>query len=114
MTNYPAIAEHATAKKYVDQCIDNLSFVRNNKNNDFNNHSLSNISQITLNSEPTYDNHAARNSYVDSPSENDRNQKQIFGVFNDKDIEFDKNRSINFDSIKLNRNPNVDNEASNK
>ena len=46
--------------------------VRYNKNNDFNNQSSSNLSQITLSSEPTDGNHAAAEIYVLSSSQNDK------------------------------------------
>ena len=55
----PAVGGHLTPKTYVGQSIDGTPFVRYNKNNDFNNHSSSNFSKLTLNSEPTDGNHAA-------------------------------------------------------
>ena len=42
------MSEHATAKYYVDQSIDEPTFVGSNKNIDFNISSLSNKSHILL------------------------------------------------------------------
>ena len=48
--NYsPAIGQHLTPKIYVDNSIDEISLVRNNKDNDFGNYNLTNINSITLN-----------------------------------------------------------------
>ena len=44
LKSYPAKGQHATAKYYVDQNVGEPILV---KENDFNNHSLSNISQMT-------------------------------------------------------------------
>ena len=88
--------------------------VRNTKNTDFNNHSLTNISQNNLNSEPTDDINAATKSYVDSLSENDKNSREMFLVFSDQDNEFDNNKLTNVDSIKINRNPTLHEEVSKK
>ena len=55
--NYqPAVNEHLTPKIYVNNAIDEISLVRNNQDNDFNNCILTNISSITLNSETVKDN----------------------------------------------------------
>ena len=50
------------------------------KNTNSNNHSLSNKSQIFLNSEPTDDYHVATKIYVDSSSENDRNRQYVSSI----------------------------------
>ena len=112
LNSYPAIVDDANARYYIDQSIDKPTFVRNDKNNDFNNHSSTNISQITLNSEPTDDNHAATKSYVDSLSGNDRNRRDMSTVSNDQDNEFDNIRLTNLDSITVNRHRTSDNEPS--
>ena len=88
--------------------------MRNNKNNDLNNHSLSNISHITINYEPIDDNHIVHKAYVDSLSENERSRRDLSRVFNDQDNEFDNNRPKNLDSITVNRNPTLDDKLSNK
>ena len=83
------------------------------KNKDFNNSSSSNILENPLNSEPTDDNHAANKPYVDSLSENNKNLRDLFTVFNDQDTEFDENNIKKLDSLTFIRNPILDNELSN-
>ena len=83
------------------------------KNKDFNNSSSSNILEIPLNLEPTDDNHAANKPYVDSLSENNKNLRDLFTVFNDQDTEFDEKNIKKLDSLTSNRNPILDNELSN-
>ena len=90
------------------------SLVRNNINNDFDDHSLRDFLETTLNSERTVVNRAATKSYVDSLSENDRNEKYVSTVFNDQDNVFDNFRLMNLDTIRLNTNPLLDEEAANK
>ena len=55
-------------------------------------------------------------AYLHSLTENDRNRRDKFTVFNDQDREIDNNRLTNLDSITVNRNPTIDkdNEVSNK
>ena len=53
-------------------------------------------------------------SYVDSLHEINRNKRDLSSVFNDQDNEFDNNKLTNLDSIRVNRNPNLDNELANK
>ena len=77
----------------------NQALVRIIKNFDFNNHSLINISQNTLNSEPTDDKYVATTSYVDSLSEKDRNRPDMSTVLNDQYNEFDIIYLSNLDSI---------------
>ena len=52
----PQIDSHLTAKLYVGNSIDESSLVRNNKDNDFGNHNLTNINSITLNKQAENDN----------------------------------------------------------
>ena len=58
------------------------------KKNDLSNHSLSSISQTTLNSEPNDDNHAVTKSYVDSSSDSHRNRRDTSTVSNHQANEF--------------------------
>ena len=44
----PQIDSHLTAKLFVDKSIDEVSLVRNNQDNDFNNYNLFNINKTTL------------------------------------------------------------------
>ena len=78
-----------------------------------NSYFFSNLSHITLNWEPTDDNHAVSKSSVGSLSENDRNRRDMSIVFNDQYIEFDINKLTILDSITVNLNPTSDNDPSN-
>ena len=53
-------------------------------------------------------------SYVNNLHEIHSNKRDLSSVFNDQDIEFDKNKLTNLDSVTVNKNPNSDNEFSNK
>ena len=59
------IDSHLTAKWYVDNAIDEVSSVRNNQDNDFNNYNLTNINSITLNTQVVNDNQVITKAYVD-------------------------------------------------
>ena len=47
----PIDNREAVSKNYVKIAIDELSLVRNNQDNDFNNNDLNNINSITLNTQ---------------------------------------------------------------
>ena len=54
----PQIDSHLTAKLFVDyNAIDEPTYVRNNQDNDFNNHNLTNINSITLKTQAVKDYH---------------------------------------------------------
>ena len=91
LNSYSATGEHAIAKTYVDQSIDEPNLVENKKINEFNIFSLSSILQITLHSDPIIDNHTVNKSYVASLYKNYRNRRNMSTVFNDQDNEFGKN-----------------------
>ena len=57
--------EQLTPIIYVDNAIDESSLVRNNQDNDFNNHNLTNINTITLETQAVNDNHVLTKAYVD-------------------------------------------------
>ena len=92
--------------------IDEPTSVGNNRNNDFNNQSLRKIPHITLNSEPTNDNHVATKSYLGSLSVNDRNRRDMSTLFNDHEIDSDNNKVTSLDSMTVNRNPTIVKEVS--
>ena len=58
-----AVNEHLTPKMYVDNAINDLSLVRNNKDNNFNNHNLTNINSIFLNKLAENDNEVITKAY---------------------------------------------------
>ena len=53
-------------------------------------------------------------SYVDSLHESSRDTRDLSSVFNDQDNEFDNNKLPNLDSIRVNRDLNLDNELSSR
>ena len=120
----PQINSHLTAKLYVDNSIDETSVVRNNRDTEFRKHNLTNINCITLNTQAVNDNHAFTKSYVDQfHQENERSRRDLGIdfynessdlVINDQDNDFNDNKLTNLDSITTDRNPTLDNEASNK
>ena len=65
INHLPQIVSHSTAKLYVDNSIDESSLVRNIQYNDFNNHNLTDINSITLNTQAVDDNQVFTKAYVD-------------------------------------------------
>ena len=124
VNQWPQIASHVTAKLYVDSEIDQSSLVRNNQDNDFNNNNLTNINSITLNTQAVNGNHVITKAYVDQfHQENERSRRDLgIDFYNEssdlvkknKDNDFNDKKLTNIDSIAVNRNPNSDNEVSNK
>ena len=128
VNSMPAVGEHLTAKYYVDKAIsdsiDESSLVRNNKDNDFGNYNLTNINSITLNTQAVNDNEVITKAYVDQfHQENERSRRDLGIDFydesndivkNNQDNDLNDNKLTNIDSIKVNRNPNSDNELVNK
>ena len=92
VNSLPAVSQQLTPNQYVDDALDEPTLVRNSKNNDFNNHSLSNMSQITQNSKPIDDNHVVTKSYADSLSGKNGNRPGLSTVINNQDNEFNKNK----------------------
>ena len=123
--NYaPAHPNHLTPKVYVDASINESSLVRNNQNNDFNNNNLTNINSITLNTQAVNDNQVITKAYVDQfHQENERSRRDLgidfYNESNDlvrniQDNDLNDKKITNLDSIKVNRNPSLDNELANK
>ena len=77
--NQPAqIGSHLTAKRYVDNSIDESTLVRNNKDNDFGNYNLTIINSITLYTQAVNDNQVITKSYVDQVyQENERARRDV-------------------------------------
>ena len=69
----PISITEAFNKNYIDNDIDKVSLVRNNKDNDFGNYDLTNINSITLNKQAENDNEVITKAYVDQfHQENER------------------------------------------
>ena len=120
----PINLQDAGTKNYINNTIDEVSLVRNNQDNDFNNNNLTNINSITLNKQAVNDNEVITKAYVDQfHQENERSRRDLGINFynessdlvkNNQDNDFNDNKLINLDSITINRNPTLDNEVSNK
>ena len=112
-------------KIYVDDKLDDPIIIKNTDHVDFNDKFLNNLSGIGVNEMPTWGNEVTPKlyvdnvikdvvSYIDNLHEINRNKRDLSSVFTDQDNEFDNNKLTNLDSITVNRNPNLDNELSNK
>ena len=120
----PSNIKDACNKNYVDNTINELSLVRNNKDNDFGNYKITNINSITLYKQAENDNEVVTKAYVDQfHQENERSRRELginfynetnILVKNDQDNNLNNNKLTNLDSITINRNPVLDNEVSNK
>ena len=120
----PISNTEAASKNYVDNSINEISLVRNNRDNDFGNYSLTNISSITLNKQAENDNEVITKSYVDQfHQENERNRRNLgLGFYteetdlvkNNQDNDFNNNKLTNINSIIINNNPTNDNHVCNK
>ena len=120
----PINIKEACSKNYVDNLFNDLSIVKNNKDNDFGNYNLTNINSITLNTQAENDNEVITKAYVDQfHNDNERNRRDVGLSFyneepnlvkNNQDNDFNDNKLINIDSITVNRTPTSDNELSTK
>ena len=120
----PISIKEAVSKNYVDNSIDEISIVRNNRDNDFGNYNLTNINSITLNKQAENDNEVITKAYVDQFHEENERSRRDLGidfynesselVKNNHDNDLNDNKLTNIDSITINRNPILDNEVSNK
>ena len=122
------INSQLTAKLYVDNTISNsvdeLSLVRDNQDNDFNNQNLTNINSITLKKQAKNDNKVNTKAYVDQfHQENEQFRRDLgidfydesnVSVKNNQENDFIDNKLINSDSITVNRNPSSGNELAKK
>ena len=120
----PQIDSQSTAKIYVDNATDEVSVVRNNQDNDFNNNNLTIINSIILNKQAENDIEVVTKSYVDQFHQDNEGSRRDAGldfydesidlVKNNQDNDLNDNKLTNLDSITVNRNPTSDNELSNK
>ena len=120
----PLSITEACSKNYVDNAINEVSLVRNNRDNDFGNYNFRNINSITLNTQAVYDNDVVTKAYVDQfHQENERSRRDLGIDFynessdlvkNNQDNDLIDNKLTNLDSIQVNRNPSLDNELVNK
>ena len=114
VNKWPRDGEHLTPKVYVDNAIHESSLLRLHRDEKL---KLDKQDSILLDSiliPPNTIIELPTKSYVDSLHEINRDRRDLSSVFNDQDSEFDNNKLTNLDSITVNRNPNLDNELSNK
>ena len=123
--NYqPAVNEHLTPKIYVDNAMDEISLVRNNQDNDFNNDCSNNINSKTLNNQAVNDIQVKTKAFVDQfHSDNERNGRalgldfyngSIYLVKNNQNNDLNDKKLTKIDSITVNWNPTSDNEVASK
>ena len=114
----PAVAEQVTAKYCVDNAVfygvDESSLLRLEPDGKL---KLDEQGSITLSStliSPKTMIEIPTKSYVDSLDESSRNRRDVSPVLNGQDNDFDNNKLTNSDIVTVIRNPNLDNELSNK
>ena len=62
----------------MDNAVDEISLVRNNQDNSFNNHNLTNINSITLKTQAVNDHHFITKAYVDQfHQDNERSRRDV-------------------------------------
>ena len=118
VNSYPTIDAQLTPKFYVDNFIfnyvDEASLLRLDPKGKIHHGKLDSIFVNSSVTSPKTIIELPTKSYVDSLHEINRDRRDLSSVFNDQDSEFDNNKLTNLDSITVNRNPNLDNELSNK
>ena len=90
--DYITLNSSLTSPKTINIPISNQNLVRSNQNTDFQNHSLTNISSITLNNQAVNDNEVITKAYVDQfHQDNERNRRSVGLDFYDESSELVKN-----------------------
>ena len=124
LTSPKTIIELPT-KNYVDNRFNDPSIIKNTNHVDCNDKNFDNVRWIKVNHMPAVEEHLIPKvdvdnaihetiGYVDGLHEINRNRRELSSVFNDQDNEFDNNILNNLDGVTVNRDPNLDNELSNK
>ena len=118
VNSYPTLDEQLTPKFYVDNFVlnnvDEASLLRLDPKGKIHYGKLDSIFVNSSITSPRTIIELPTKSYVDSLHESSRNRRDLSSVFNDQDNEFDNNKLTNLDSVTVNRNPNSDDELSNK
>ena len=121
----PRTSMEIPIKDYVDNKFNDSSIIKNPDHVDLNDKYLYNVRWVRVNEMPEAPNDLVLKRYVDNALldilsyvnnliEINRNKQDLSSVFNDQDNEFDNNKLTNLDSVTVNRDPNLDNELSNK
>ena len=118
VNSYPTLDEQLTPKIYVDNFVlnnvDEASLLRLDPKGKIHYGKLDSIFVNSSITSPRTIIELPTKSYVDSLHEINRDRRDLSSVFNDQDTEFDNIKLSNLDSITVNRDPNLDNELSNK
>ena len=118
INSYPTHDHHLAPKFYVDHFVldnvDEVSLLRVDPKSDIHFGKLDSIFVNSSITSPRTIIELPTRSYVDSLHEINRDRRDLSSVFNDQHNEFDNNKLTNLDSITVNRDPNLDNELSNK
>ena len=121
----PKIKIELPSKNYVDNKFIDPSIIKNIDHADFNDKNIDNIGFIKVSKMPAVKEHLTPKlyvdraiydviTYVDGLHESSRKRRDLSSVFNGQDNEFDNIILTNLDIVTANRNPNSDNELSNK
>ena len=118
VNSYPTLDAQLTPNFYVDHFVldnvDELSLLRLDPKSDIHYSKLDSIFVNSSITSPRTIIELPTKSYVDSLHEINRDRRDLSSVFNDQDNEIDNNKLTNLDSFTVNRDPNLDNELSNK
>ena len=117
----PQIDSHLTAKLYVDNAIEESTFVKINQDNDFNNNDSTNRNKFTLSIQAVNDNQDITKSYVSQfHNDNERNRHDLgFNFYdesndlvkNNRNNDLNDNKLTNVNSITNIQNPTPNNEV---
>ena len=80
VSQLPQNDSYLTAKLYVDIVIDEISLVRNNQDNDFNNQIMTIIYSITLNTQAVNDDQVITKAYVDQFHQGNEQSRRDLGI----------------------------------
>ena len=102
----PQIDSHLTANVYVDNAIDEISLVRNNQDNDFNNNNLTNINSVTLDTETVNDNQVVTKAFLNQFHQENVQSRQDLGIdfFDELNYLVKSNQDNDFNNKKLTSN----------
>ena len=118
VNSYPILDQQLTSKIYVDNFtfnyVDEASLLRLDPKGKIHHGTLDSIFVNSSITSPRTIIELPTKSNVDGLHEINRDRRDLSSVFNDQDNEFDNNKLTNLDSITVNRDPNLDNELSNK
>ena len=118
VNSMPEVGEHLTAKYYDDNAssyrVDESSLLRLDPQEKLKLDEQDSIFRNSIWTSPKTIIELPTKSYVDSLHESNKNGRNLWSVSIDQDIEFNNSNFTKLDSVVIYRNPNSDNELSNK